>query len=304
MNSTNYADAVAAIRSMEEKLLTISDLKRFIENFNDDNFPDFQNELEYAWDFIRSYASDSKELEILLYRNDFHNIKAALKSLIMNEDPQNLFLKPTNLSLTTLYSNIASKSYAELPEHIQSAAEQAYNIFTQSNDIQIADAVTDVSCLKAMADSAEIYGNDFMKQYAHIYTVYSDIKTAYRCCIFGASEEFINYSLCGSRELDKASLIRAAMNRCDSFLSYLENSGFKDSADALSKSSAEFELMFDNKLMDLAESAHSKAFGIEPLAAYFISKEAEVKNLRIISVLRKCGVSYENIIERMRRLYV
>ena len=46
------------------------------------------------------------------------------------------------------------------------------------------------------------------------------------------------------------------------------------------------------------------AFGSEPLAAYFIAKEAEIKNLRILSVCKEFGADKETITERMRKLYV
>ena len=56
--------------------------------------------------------------------------------------------------------------------------------------------------------------------------------------------------------------------------------------------------------MELAETARMQAFGSEPLAAYFIAKEAEIKNLRILSVCKEFGANKETITERMRKLYV
>ena len=57
-------------------------------------------------------------------------------------------------------------------------------------------------------------------------------------------------------------------------------------------------------LMELAETARSSPFGYEPLAAYYIAKEAEIKNIRIIKVCRESGSDKNTVMERMRRLYV
>ena len=47
-----------------------------------------------------------------------------------------------------------------------------------------------------------------------------------------------------------------------------------------------------------------KAFGVEPLAAYFIAKETEIKNLRILVTCKEFGADNDIITERMRKLYV
>ena len=57
-------------------------------------------------------------------------------------------------------------------------------------------------------------------------------------------------------------------------------------------------------MIELAQTSRMTAFGTEPLAAYYLAKEAEIKNLRIISVCKESGTDRETITERMRKLYV
>jgi V/A-type H+-transporting ATPase subunit C len=187
---------------------------------------------------------------------------------------------------------------------MRDAASEAYSILTKSLDGQLADSVIDAACLGAMVSSAEAYGCDFMKKYAQLYVISSDIKTAYRCCLLNKSQHYTEIALCGCDILDKSALIRAASSGTDTLLSYLENSGFREYSDALHESTAAFEKLCDEKLIELAQEAGTKAFGPEPLAAYYIAKETEIKNLRIISVCKSCGVSDDAIRERMRRAYV
>ena len=72
----------------------------------------------------------------------------------------------------------------------------------------------------------------------------------------------------------------------------------------LKESPAKFEKWCDDIIVELAETSRMQAFGVEPLAAYFIAKEAEIKDIRILTVCKESGTDNETITERMRKLYV
>ena len=260
--------------------------------------------LSDVWAMLRAYAPDCKELPILLYRNDFHNLKAVLKAIISNREPKQYYIEPSNVELSTLVEAINSKEYDELPNYMQSTAEEAYELITQTLDGQLSDSLIDMAALKAMQKSAEECGSSFMQRYAELLTVCADIKTAYRCSILGKSAQFMESAICGSSELDKEQLIRAALGGIESLFSYLEGTAYSDAAVLLKDSAAQYEKWCDDVIMELAETARMQAFGSEPLAAYFIAKEAEIKNLRILSVCKEFGADKETITERMRKLYV
>lgn len=87
-------------------------------------------------------------------------------------------------------------------------------------------------------------------------------------------------------------------------MSFLENSAYADAGKLLAESPAKFEKWCDDVIMELAETARMEAFGADPLAAYFIAAEAELKNLRILTVCKESGTDRDTITERMRKLYV
>jgi V/A-type H+-transporting ATPase subunit C len=323
LKDIDYASAVAAVRAAESGLLDEQDAERIIsarsmgdayavlsakgirlpENEND-MLAALDGELERAWDFIKSYAPQSRELEILLYRNDFHNLKAALKSLMMNSDPARCFILPTLLDLSALPKTVSAGKFDELPEYMREPAEDAYRALTENSDGQLAEVILDCAALKAMRDCAKEQGSEFMERLAEELCVCADIKTAYRSAAAGKREGFLEAAICGSDSLAKEPLVRAALRGTESVISHIENSPFAELAEALKESSAAFEKLCDDRITELAESAKMKAFGAEPLAAYYLAKEAEIKNLRIILVCKRLGVSEEIIRERTRRLYV
>ncbi|WP_024859714.1 V0D/AC39 family V-type ATPase subunit [Ruminococcus flavefaciens] len=313
MNDTKYANAVGAVRAMENSLLTGTDIDQLINSRSKAETASIiasrsgsnnSESLSDVWVMLREYASDCKELPILLYRNDFHNLKAVLKAIISNREPKQYYIEPSNVELSALVEAINSKEYDLLPNYMQSTAEEAYELITQTLDGQLSDSFIDTSALKAMQKSAEESGSSFMQKYAELLTVCADVKTAYRCSILGKSAQFMESAICGSTELDKEQLIRAALGGTESLFSFLEGTTYSDAAALLKESAAQYEKWCDDVIMELAETARMQAFGSEPLAAYFIAKEAEIKNLRILSVCKEFGADKETITERMRKLYV
>ena len=313
MNDTKYANAVGAVRAMENSLLTKTDIDQLINSRNKAEISSIissrggssgSENLSDVWAMLKEYAPDCRELIILLYRNDFHNLKAVLKAIISNREPEQYYIEPSNIELSTLVDAINSKEYDDLPEYMRNAAEDAYELITQTLDGQLSDSVIDMAALKAMQKSAEECGSTFMQKYAELLTVCADIKTAYRCSILGKSAHFMESTICGSAELDKEQLIRAALGGTESLFSYLEGTFYSDAASLLKESAAQYEKWCDDVIMELAETARMQAFGSEPLAAYFIAKEAEIKNLRILTVCKEFGADKETITERMRKLYV
>lgn len=311
MGNTSYASAVAAVRAMENSLLTHSDIEQLIASKSKAEYNSLisakgseQATLEDVWDMLRAYAPNDRELEILLYKNDFHNLKAALKAVISGKEPQHYFIRPTNLDLDKLVVAIKSKEYEDLPEYIRKTAQEAYELITRTLDGQLSDSVIDTAALEAMQRAAYRHGGEFMRRYAEMTALYADIKTAYRCALMKKSKSFIETAVCGTSELDKDSLVRAALEGVDGLFAYLENTQYSDAAKLLRESPAKFEKLCDDEMIELAQTARMTAFGTEPLAAYYLAKEAEIKNLRIISVCKESGTDRETITERMRKLYV
>lgn len=314
MGGTKYANAVAAVKAMENFLLTRSDLDQLISAATAAEMESLisarrgsGNEeltLEGVWEMIRGYAPDCDELKILLYKNDFHDLKAVLKSMLSGHDPKSCCIRPTNLDLDLLVKAFSSKEFDLLPDYISSTAEQAYELITRTLDGQLADSLIDSACLSAMQKAAEESGSSFMVSYARLITACADIKTAYRCAKMKKQRSFLETAVCGSPELDKESLIRAALGGTDSVLALLETTSFDEGGKLLSQSPAAFEKWCDDMIMELAQTARMQAFGAEPLAAYYLAAEAELKNLRMIRVCRESGTDRETITERMRKLYV
>jgi len=311
MSATEYASAVAAVKAMESSLLTYSDIEQLIGTsaLSDtrtllDSKLSSPKTMDEVWELLSSYAPGNEALKILLYRNDFHNLKAVLKAKLSGRKSSDYYISPSNVSIDEIEEAFASKEYDCLPEYMREAAEEAYDIATRTLDGQLSDSVIDQAALEAMQRSACGCGSSFMQRFAALTTVCADIKTAYRCSLMQKPRQFLERAVCGSPELDREFLIRAALSGTDGLLSQLEATSYNEAVQMLRESPAKFEKWCDDIIVEHASSARMQAFGIEPLAAYYIAKETELKNLRILMICKECGADSYTITERMRKLYV
>lgn len=322
MKDTEYAYAVSHIRAHENALLSNAELEQLIseksandalriltdKGFNIDNFNSvnemLNEKLLEAYTLIEDSAPDKEELKILTVRNDFNNLKAALKSLAADTEPSSCYMFPTTLDLEEMYKALADKRYFDLPIQMQYIARKAYDILIRSMDAQRCDVCVDKFTLRSMQEIANKAKNDFISRYVDAFVALTDIKTAYRCAKTKKHHNFIYDSICGSEDIQKEMLIAAAEKGVDTLLEYLEKTSYRQAALKLKESTEAFERYSDDVLMQIVKDAKLKAFGIEPLLAYYLAMETQIKCLRIILKCKAMGVSEDAIRERMRELYV
>ena len=87
-------------------------------------------------------------------------------------------------------------------------------------------------------------------------------------------------------------------------MSYLSTTVYAAGAALVSESPSAFEKWCDDEGLALLERTKYEFFGPEPLIAYYLSKEAELKNVRILLAAKENNIPVNEIRQRMRRLYV
>ncbi|MPN39299.1 V-type sodium ATPase subunit C [bioreactor metagenome] len=110
--------------------------------------------------------------------------------------------------------------------------------------------------------------------------------------------------LCDAGRLPKQELIASALVSVQKLLDYWAVTDYRECAAMLKISTAEFEKQCDNLRMQEIMSAKYKAFGIDPFIAYYLAKETEIKNMRVILNAKVNNLSSDIIRKRVREMYV
>ncbi|MBQ9472107.1 MAG: V-type ATPase subunit, partial [Ruminococcus sp.] len=128
----DFTYAVARVRFRETKLLNGADLDSLLSaketdavmrilrdkgwGDNTDTSPDqlISIEEKKLWDFVDETVTDRSVLDFLRVPDDFHNIKAAVKCITRDIEPDGLFLYNTVCDPDKLYDCIKKREYGDL----------------------------------------------------------------------------------------------------------------------------------------------------------------------------------------------
>ncbi len=322
MKDTEFAYAVARVRSNENKLLSsanvealinTSDYKEALKLLSDFGYANVEvkgeeavlsSVLKNAFELIYTSAPDKKCLDFLIVKNDFHNIKALLKCLVVNKSCDNLLLTPSVVDTAVIKSAVETKDYSILPEYLSDTVRKAYELVTLTMDGQQLEIFLDRKCIEASVLLAKESRDDFSLSLANLMCLLFDIKVALRCLKTNKDADFIRSALADCSMLDVERLIEYVLDGEDALCNYVASLGFDSIAHAVRNGYAAFEKACDDLLMEKIKFAKYRCLGIAPLIAYYFAVDAEVKTVRIILSCKKNGIDAESIRERVRELYV
>lgn len=322
MPENSYAYAVARIRAKELTLLnqqlveallaakTTEDCMRLLEEkgwpADNGQSPEqlLSAERERTWSLLAELTDDLSVFDVFLYENDFHNLKAAVKLAYTDQEPHGVFLSNGTIEPKTLFEAVKNRSYTDLPERLRGVSEEAYLALAHTGDSQLCDMMIDRAALTAILEAGKASDSELIKKYAELTAATADIKIAVRCQKTGKSLEFITRALAPCESLEVLALAAAGASSREALLGYLDSTVYAGAAQALRASMQQFERWCDNIIIELIRPQKYNPFSVDPLAAYLLAKENELKIVRILLSAKVNGLSAESVRERLRELYV
>ena len=323
MGDNSYAFAVARIRVKEKKLLSDADIAQMaamkdeasvLAFLADRGWGDSQaaadaEEMLSAeeaknWALMKELKIDPAIFEVLEYPKLFHNLKAGIKEVLTEGSHEKIFYDIEGLGREEMMQIIREKEYASLPEFMRAAAQEAYEVMVNTRDGQRCDTIVDRGCLEAMLSRSRRMKNGMMKSYVSSQVAVADIKIAVRSAKTGKSYAFLKEALAQCDTLNADGLAQAASRGEEALYAYLQESGYAEAADAIRESPSAFERWCDNLLIDRMKVQKWNPFGIDPIAAYVLARENEIKTVRIILAAKRNDLPEEMLRERVRAMYV
>lgn len=314
MSNTSYAYAVANVRARENELLPASFFEQLLNAASaaeaermiaDKGTSRLDSEyMLKVWDYICEIAPEREQVEFLVVKNDFHNLKAVLKGTAANENGRSFCMTPCLIEPDFLYDCVKNKKFDLLPQWIADVAKEGYALLTSVMDGRLLDMFVDKASLETSAEFAKKTKVLFSIELTQNTAAVTDIKIALRLSENPAGEAALDYAFASCDKIDVAALKAAAAKGRSEVLAYVETTEYAFLLEGLSKSFAAFERACDDFIFGLTDSAKRTGFGIEPLIAYYYAKEAEYKNLRLIIGAKNADLPLSAIKERMREIYV
>ncbi len=263
-------------------------------------------ELSRAWDWMQKSSPDPTIFRSLVLRNDYHNLKAGIKCLLSDFEVDQQFCKPSSIDPSLMKEAIETHSFDQLPAPFNSLAEEVYDLLVRTGDGQMADVLIDRKCLEEITKEAESSGCDLLREEMEIYTATCNIKTAFRAIKTGKDSSFLEKALSdGNRTISKEKLVACAgaEKKMEELLSYLSTTSYSSGTKYLSSSPADYEKWVDDQMISLLIPTKYSPLGPEPMIGFYLGKEAEIRNVRIVLAAKQNNLPLDVVSKRLRRLY-
>lgn len=325
-----YAFATGRVRALEAKLLTRAHYQRLLDAADapeawralaemgyakaaERTLEEYEHvltdELRELYALFRELSPAPERTEWLPRRYDFHNVKVYLKAKLLGEDPTEGVLEGVGTVPPKLIeASVNTGVWSALPVELADAGARAQRAYESTRQAQLIDTVIDQSLFGYL--QAATARHPFARALIAIWGDLLNLKSLARAKIMGKDRAFASRVLVPAGSLEELRALALMDVGLETWADELRHTAYSE---VLSRglaywgerrSLALLEKLSDDFVIHFLKRAHLALYGAEPLIAYVLAKETELKNIRIILVGKLNGLAKEIIEEHLREPYV
>ena len=331
--TSNDLERLNDYNSVEDVLNALSDssYRDAIQNLNrpEEYEKILDEELKNSYDLIENTAGDDNILQYFRERYNFHNLKVLVREIAQDESYANLYNDIGNIDLAYIKRHLSSdnievgflesleiegyepfnKSVNENDTYVE-YGKDALKKFRQTNNPKDIDITLDKAYYEKLLIDAKEIDLEELTKYTKERIDLINIKTLLRIKAQGNEASDLSEALIDGGYIQPERLVELAPADINHIVVKLSNENINkylvralDDEKSLDQNLLDLEKAIDDHQMDYSRLAKSMTYGPEVLMNYIISKEAEIKNLRIILVSKLNSLPKEFTLERLRETY-
>jgi V/A-type H+-transporting ATPase subunit C len=315
---TKYTYALGVVRAREVRLLTekrfdellsSADVEELMAALHDTDYGEFlrnikKSETEEAlgeakvalYNDLEKLIANSEIMRILRAKYDFHNVKVLLKGKISEEDFIDKCSPLGSVPVSKIHEIFKEEKYSHLPEYLRRAAESGIDVYysTDHNPQRLSFTV-DAIMTETLISYVE---NSFLNNYYKLWVDLANLKIILRLLFLKKYQDLIGHAVLPGGNIPKDKILRAKIENPEFLEDFYRGTVYgsllewKDSFSVLERES-------EKLLVSYLKSVAFEAIGVEPVIAYLLLKENEIRNLRVIFIGKMNGVREELIKERL-----
>ncbi len=333
MDRMDFTQAVARLRVLETRLLNKVKIERMIDSssaeealkvLQETEYSNFmpnvkraedyeillKEELKRVYSLMYQVSPERSVVDIMSLKYDYHNLKVLLKGKALGKDISNLLIPVGTMNIDRLKLYISTDDYRELDPFVRDAIVDAEKAYEVDKDPQKIDIVLDLYMYRDMLKRAKETEIDFIINYVKQSIDFVNIKTWIRLKKQEKPLKFLKEVLLEGGNVQTKIFTDFYENTLENFIGEFSSFEYyemlKKGIEEYEKSGklTELEKLSEDFIMNSSKKAKYITFGPEPLFAYIIAKETEIKIIRIIMVGKINNIPPERIRERLRDIYV
>ncbi len=325
-----YGFGVGNIRALETRLIDETMLARLLEAgslkdlegeleeteysqvislSNDLQDPEamLQAELKRVYDLVHSMDPDPALTDLFRYRYDIHNLKTCYKAQLIGEDPGPALTDLGLYPVEEIKRMIAEEDMGGLTPELSAMMEELLPKLKDAPDSRSVEMLFDNAQYSFLYAQAQRKNNCFLEGYLQFQIDLINLKTWLRIYKMKGNRKLLEQALLDHGLLDREWWLDIYGGGIGELISRMSYTPYSDLADAevISEDGnlVELERLTDDYLLDYVKIVSYVSMGVEPLIAYILAKENEVKVLRILLVGKLNHLPKEEIRMRLRKLY-
>ena len=246
---------------------------------------------------------DEDIITFLRAREDYANMRLAIRRIV-TERPLGLdYSDDGNVPAEEFEEIFQQEDYSRLPEYLQDAVEAAILGYYENKDVRRIDYELDRVEAQWRVKQAEKTGQPFIISLIRIRIDLNNIRTMLRLKAAGREEEISLFIPGGFVDVDKFKQGLDAGHENLSQLFYATPyAELLDAAIPYLRSENSFlklEKECEDYVKGFVKSSQCIASGPQPVIAYFLMKEAEIRTMRMMLVGKKNGLDAKLLLDRL-----
>jgi V/A-type H+-transporting ATPase subunit C len=270
------------------------------------NFTEVENMLQVRRSAVRSLFEDlmidKSVLELFKSRDDFANLRLALRRMLTEKPLGADYSSDGNVSFEVLEQVLGEENYGHFPDYMAEATEQAVLAFYQNKDIRRIDYTIDRLQSEYNLRKAHQLKSLFLLGLFRIQIDLANIRTVLRLKF--TESEYCDVFLKGGfielerleRALDSGYESQGQLFFALPYHRLVEaGSGYLVS----DRSFLRLEQQCENYLTGFLKTTAQITAGPQPVIAYLLMKENEIRNVRLILTAKKNSLNTKLILDRI-----
>jgi V/A-type H+-transporting ATPase subunit C len=272
--------------------------------------PGLERALAETLALVASIAPEPALIDLFRMRWDVRNLKALLKASFLKLEgvPIGTVAGLGTVELAVIEKAVGERDYAPLPGFLAEAARRAEDGYRDRGELGIVDRVLDAAMWDRSLGVARSRGSAFLEEYFSTEIDLANIRTFVRIKEAGKDRSDLDHALLGGGTLDGSFFADLLGESLDSFARALEYGRYGDLTPVFREWSPErshlLDLACDNFLIKLVDRAKTIAYGVEPLVAFILYRQIEIKLVRTAIVAKLDAVERGDVESRLRALHV
>jgi len=315
---TKYTYALGVIRAREVKLLTgkrfeellsTADVEELMAALHDTDYGQFFRNIKESeagqalgeakvalYNDIEKLIDNSEVMSILRAKYDFHNVKVLLKGKISEEDFSDKCSSLGSVTVSKMVEIFKEEKYSYLPEYLKKAVESGIDVYYSTNhNPQYLSFTVDAIMAAKLTSYME---NSFLNNYYKLWVDLTNLKIMLRLLLLEKYEELISLAVLPGGNIGEDKIKKIKIENPDSVEDFYRGTVYssllewKDSFSVLERESEKLLIFY-------LKAVAFESIGVEPVVAYLLLKENEIRNLRVIFIGKMNGVGEDLIRDRL-----